>query len=636
MIRIIKTPIIFLLFSTLLYSQDYSFSVSKIPENLTSNANSVIRFQDISIEIQAQDKMIFKVKTAVTVLNKLGDQHKYISVDFDKNQKIKEIKTLVYDAFGNEIEKVKSKEYEEVSAVDGSTLYGDSKVLYYRYVPTVYPYTIYSEYEIETINTGFVPDWRPISSYLTAVESSTYNLVSAEGLKVRFKEKNFEDYTIEKETSETSLSFKIENIPAIKREPYSPRLAEITPVLITGLYKFNLEGIKGEAANWSEFGKWQYDYLKAGNDHLLASTKMEVSKLVEGINDPIEKAKIIYKYVQDRTRYISVQVGIGGWMPIPADVVHRLGYGDCKGLTNYTKTLLDAVGIESYYTVIWAGDNSKDIDKDFFSMQGNHIILNLPTEKEDIWLECTNQKVPFGYLGDFTDDRDALVITPNGGIIKHTQRYAPEDNYQHTKGSFEIDANGTIKAQVKINSKGTQYMDNLLRNDGESQQELENLFKEYLSYINNIKFSKIEVFNNREAMAFEEEIEFSATNYATTSGSEMLIPINAFNRNSAIPNRVRNRKLPFEISHGYVDVDEIEITLPSTLQVVYVPENKLIESDYGEYIVEVSKIDEYNYLYKRTIRIEEGKHPKEDYDLYRTFRKNIRKYDNSKIVLKSK
>ena len=636
MIRLISTPIIFLLFSTLLYSQDYNFSVSKIPENLTYNANSVIRFRDVFIEIQAQDKMIFKVKTAVTVLNKLGDQHKYVSVDFDKNQKIKEIKTLVYDAFGNEIEKVKSKEYEEVSAVDGSTLYGDSKVLYYRYVPTVYPYTIYSEYEIETINTGFVPSWRPVSSYLTSVQSSTYNLVSNEGLKVRFKEKNFENFSIEKETSDTSLFFKIENIPAIKREPYSPRLAEITPVLITGLYKFNLEGIKGEASNWSEFGKWQYDYLKAGNDHILESTKLQVSKLVEGIDDPIEKAKIIYQYVQDRTRYISVQEGIGGWMPIKANDVHRLGYGDCKGLTNYTKTLLDAVGVESYYTVIWAGDDSKDIDKDFFSMQGNHIILNLPTEKEDIWLECTNQKVPFGYLGDFTDDRNALVITPKGGIIKHTQVYKPEDNYQYTKGNYQIVADGSIKAQVKIDSKGTQYMDNLLRNDGESQQELENLFKEYLSYINNIKFSKIEVSNNRDAMAFEEEIEFSATNYATISGNEMLIPINAFNRNSAIPNRIRNRKLPFEISHGFVDVDEINITLPSTLQVVYIPENKIIESDYGKYIVEISKIDEHNYLYKRTIRIEEGKYPKEDYDLYRTFRKNIRKYDNSKIVLKSK
>ena len=85
-----------------------------------------------------------------------------------------------------------------------------------------------------------------------------------------------------------------------------------------------------------------------------------------------------------------------------------------------------------------------------------------------------------------------------------------------------------------------------------------------------------------------------------------------------------------------MDVDEIKITLPSTLQVMYIPENKVITSKYGEYSVEISKIDEHHYVYKRTIRSDEGKYPKEEYDLYRTFKKNIRKYDNSKIVLKSK
>ena len=55
--------------------------------------------------------------------------------------------------------------------------------------------------------------------------------------------------------------------------------------------------------------------------------------------DPIEKAKIVYKYMQEKTRYISVQVGIGGFKPMLAKDVDRLGYGDCKALSNYTKAL---------------------------------------------------------------------------------------------------------------------------------------------------------------------------------------------------------------------------------------------------------------------------------------------------------
>jgi len=50
--------------------------------------------------------------------------------------------------------------------------------------------------------------------------------------------------------------------------------------------------------------------------------------------------------------------------------------------------------------------------------------------------------------------------------------------------------------------------------------------------------------------------------------------------------------------------------------------------------MEITKVDEQKYYYKRTLKIKEGKYPKELYEAYRKFRKNIRKYDNSKIILK--
>ncbi len=634
--RLRLTPIIYFLFSTLLYSQEYNFSVSEIPEKYTSNANAVIRFDEMLIEVFSQNKMAIKVKSAVTVLNKIGDHNSHLYVPFDKNQKIKNVEAFIYNAAGNEILKIKSKDFNDISAVDGGTLYGDSRMLYYNYIPIAYPYTIFFEFEVESINTGFVPSWKPVNSYLTSVIKSSYTVKSAEGLNIRFKEKNFEDYHIEKNTSNTNLSYILTNQEAIKNEPYSPTLEDFTPTLLVGLSNFSLEGIDGKASNWSEFGKWRFDFLLNGNDEISDSVKTEVLSLVNGISDPVEKAKIIYQYVQNKTRYISVQEGIGGWMPIKANDVHRLGYGDCKGLSNYTKVLLNAVGIEAYYTIVWAGDENRDVEEDFFSMQGNHIILNLPTNNGDIWLECTNQKVPFGYLGNFTDDRNVLVITPEGGIIKHTKIYEASENFQKTSGDYEVTTNGSINAKVKITSAGTQYMDNLLRNDGVNFTDLKLLFKDYFSDINNINFIKLEVFNNKNESSFDEIIEFEASNYATNSGNEMLIPINAFNRNLDTPSRVRDRKLPLEISQGFLDIDEIEIKLPVNFDVVFMPESKIIESKFGKYSVEVSKIDEQTYLYKRTIQINEGKYPKEEYEVYRDFRKDINKYDNSKIILKSK
>jgi hypothetical protein len=74
--------------------------------------------------------------------------------------------------------------------------------------------------------------------------------------------------------------------------------------------------------------------------------------LVKGFDDPVEKVRTLYNYMQQRTRYVSIQVGIGGWQPFLASVVDEKGYGDCKALAHYMKSILDAVGIRSVYTLV--------------------------------------------------------------------------------------------------------------------------------------------------------------------------------------------------------------------------------------------------------------------------------------------
>lgn len=623
----------FLFFNIFIYAQDFDFSSLSIPENLKEDANSVILFEDVSIEIKSQNLMLITYKKAVSVLNKLGDANKFVTVHYDKNRKIRNIKTIIYNSGGAEIKKVKSKEYKDVSQFDGFSLYSDNRIYYYEHVPIGYPYTIYYEYEIETINTGFIPSWEPIESYLTSIVSSTYKLKTNDDLRVRINERNFDGFLISKNNDAINLEYKLSNFKGIEKEPYSPILENFTPKVLVGLNKFSLEGVNGEANNWKEFGKWRYDNLYNGNDNLSEPIKIQIRKLVENITSPIEKAKVIYDYVQNRTRYISIQEGIGGWKPIKAEEVHNLGYGDCKGLTNYTKTLLDVVGVKSHYSVVWAGQEKKNVNPDFFSMQGNHVILNLPNDKGDIWLECTSQKVPFGHLGDFTDDRDVLVITPEGGEIKHTRIYKAENNLKYTIGNFEIDKSGNINSNLRIETSGTQYDYHLGYYDGKSPNELDVSFKKYLSGINNIKFSKIEINNNKKDFKFEEKLAFTATNYGVLNGTQLLIPINAFNNNSDAPARIRDRKLPFEISMNFLDIDEVKISLPTQLKIEYIPEKVELNTKFGAYSIEMTKIDDYTYLFKRKLKIVSGNYQKEDYEPYRNFRKEIAKHDNSKIIL---
>ena len=616
-----------------LLSQEIDFISENIPLELRENANAVVRDNSIEITIEDIDKMVVSKRKVVTVLNKLGNTDAKIVEYYDNDTKITRLSAIIYDTFGNQIKKFKERDFLVVSAVSGGTLYSDSRVKYIDYTPISYPYTIVFESTYKTSSTGFVPSWFPINGYYISVEKSQYKLNNLKKIKARKKEKSFDGYSIEDKSNEFDFNYILTNQKAIEYENQSPNSIDFMPYLMVGVNSFALKNVIGKADNWLEFGKWRYDYLKNGNDELSEEIKQKALKLVENIEDPIEKAKIIYQFMQNRTRYISVQEGIGGWKPIPANQVDKVGYGDCKGLTNYMKALLDAVGVQSHYSVIWAGNEKRSIEKDFFGMQGNHVILNLPHEGKDIWLECTSQTTPFGFLGDFTDDRDVLVITPEGGIIKRTAIYKDEVNLQTINGEIELTASGDVKGKIKRVSKGIQY-DNKSYLDGYTDEELIKNYKSRVwSYNNNLEVDAFELNNDKENIIFTEDLELSIKNFASINENDFLFRVNIFNRESFVPKRYRKRKIPLKIRRGYKDVDEYTVKIPDTYKIEYLPEPKELSTKFGTYTISFKQIDETTFSYKKEILIIEGTHPKEEYKKYRSFRRSIAKYENLRIAL---
>ena len=632
-----NTIAFFILFISLnTFAQNLSYVSLTIPENLKKDANAVIRSNEVNVTLSAINKMEVTTKRVITVLNKKGNSNIDAYVHYDNNVKIKTLEVLVFNAFGVEIKKIKKNDFKDVSAVSGGTLYSDSRVKYLEYTPISYPYTIEFICEIETENTAFIRSFRPIEDYYVSVEKSTYALNYLDENNIRKKEKNFEGVKLKKEESTGRIFYEVRNLSALEPEYLSPPFRSIIPIVLFASKKFYYEGVFAEVQDWTEMGKWFNEKLLEGRSSLSEDTRQLMLNMVKGIDDPIEKAKIVYKYVQDNTRYIGVQVGIGGMQPITAKEVDNVKYGDCKGLTNYTKSLLDVVGVKSNYTRLYASTSSQiNVDKDFVSFGGqtNHVILNLPQDNnQDIWLECTSQKLPFGFIGDFTDDRDVLVVTPDGGEIKHTKKYSTEENTQTIKGACQLSVVGDITVSLNETSKGIQY-DNKYWLETETQRDLDVNYKKRWKYINNMTISKMDIVNDKDNIEFNEHIAFKALGYSKVIGERMLVNINVLNRNKYVPDRYRNRKLPFKIKRGFKDVDEVEIKLPNGYTMEAVPEGEFIENKYGSYKTEILKKDENTLVYKRHFIINDGEYPKEDYASYRDFYKEVSKLDNAKMAL---
>ncbi len=125
------------------------FQSYTIPSDLKENANAIIRLEDTHIDVKAYNKMVYTNKRIVTILNSSGDSKHGAYMGYDKNTNIKKLEVKIYNSRGDEIKKIKKGDFEDVSAVDGGTLYSDSRVKYLNYTPTDYPYTVLFETEVE-------------------------------------------------------------------------------------------------------------------------------------------------------------------------------------------------------------------------------------------------------------------------------------------------------------------------------------------------------------------------------------------------------------------------------------------------------------------------------------------------------
>lgn len=608
-----------------------SVDFKNIPENLKIDANAIIRFDKTEFEVVSEKKGILNKKFSVTVLNKNGDEFANLYVYYDKFIKVSDIKGTIYNSNGELLRKIKSKEIIDQSISQGSNLFDDNRVKYIELFEKSYPYTV--EYEYTLIFDGFIsiPGWKPVYDYNVSVEKSEYLLKVDSSYRFHYKTINCsKDPVVTQYLNQSQYLWSIENFNAITSESFSPAFSEITPTIYIAPYKFFFDGSWGSQENWEDYGRWVYDLLK-GRDKLSEETLQKINLLTKNIDNPIDKTRVIYEYMQSKTRYVSIQLGIGGFQPFSALDVDQYGYGDCKALVNYTKALLKGVGIDSYYTEVYGGRQKRKFYIDFPGIsQTNHIILCVPFEKDTIWLECTDQKQPFGYLGTFTDDRYAILITPEGGKLKITTNYDNDVNTQNRTIHAKLNNDLGLIADISSTLSGIQYdniSDQLLKS---SEDQKKHLYRSINS--NNFTINSFNYHSEKEMIpTIRENLNLFIKDYSTTSGKRIFLTLNILNKQEYIPKKTKQRKNDIVINNSFIDTDTIYYEIPPEYKIEYIPDSTLIESVFGTYKSSIFR-ENNKITYIRVNRINKGIYSPELYnDLIDHYTK-ISKADNQKVI----
>jgi len=604
-----------------------------LADSLKKDAVAVMRTDETAIEILSPKKARVHYRHCYTILNSQGDIYAAMYVFYDKFNKLNSISGALYDADGKLLKKIKKNDLEDRSVEGAGTLVTDTRVKYYRFSCRNYPYTVSYEEDIDMDGIFALPAWHPQSSPNIAVENASLVVKAPAGYPLRYKQDHYPgEPVITEKNDDKTYSWQISRLAAAPTELYSPGWLRQTPSVKLAPGNFEIEGYKGNMYSWNDLAAFVRALWK-GRDQLPEEAKQKVHALTDGLKDDHEKIRVLYDFLQKNTHYVGIQLGIGGWQPFDAGYVYSKRFGDCKALSNYMVALLKEAGIGGNYVLIRAGIDEPGIDTGFACTQFNHAIVVAHTAHDSVWLECTSQTLPAGYLGGFTADRDALLVGDNGGYIVHTPVYGLHENQLLRVLNGSIDSSGRLVATV--HNRYTGMMQDEVHNVVTRFTKKEQLERIQQSLgLQNCTISDISYIETPGPVPVtEESFRLTADNFATRSGSRLFVAPGAFLRKGSVLREAQQpRKNNIVLVGSVQETDSVVIQVPKGYAIeANLPAAKFT-APFGDYYSHSSLKDE-TLMVTCVFRQKKGEYESSLYPRLARWHELVYKDDTYRIVL---
>lgn len=569
----------------------------------------------------------------IQINNQNGREYAEILLHYNDIVKINTLEIKILDHNLQKIRTIKSKEISDNKSYTGY-FHTDNRYKLIRAIHNTYPY--YIELKYSTVKNEFVRInyWAPQAGWNINCHESSFTLEVARNDNINYKFYNFEPQETITETDKLKIyNWKIKNIEPIKNsEEFAPNSSSIYPHAIIQPVNFSYGGVSGSTESWQDLGNWT-SHLLEGLDNLPQKEKQKVITLTADCKNDMEKIEILYHYLQNNTRYVNISLDIGGFKPFDAAYVTKNKYGDCKALSNYMKSLLQVVGIKSYYSKIYAGNNKLLIDTSYASLQFNHIVLMIPMEKDTLWLECTNQKMPFGYWGTMTNGKYALICDYNNSKLIKTPEFNNIQNSVKLNAEVTIAGNKMIVASNRILC-GSNFEDVYFRNDINNKEKILKNCNEILPY-DNICVNKLEYLYQEETPYIITEVsEFNVNNHIQEFGNNIILdPFNKLFPN--ISSAKATRENDIFIKNNRQITDSVRYIFPEDFIAIDLPKSTSLETIFG--IFEQSYINNnHSLVIVSNLRLNKGLYSKQMYDEFRIFISSIINIQNQKVLIEKK
>jgi hypothetical protein len=436
-------------------------------------------------------------------------------------------------------------------------------------------------------------------------------------------------------------SLELKDIPAFEDEEFSPP-SDLLKMRVN--FYYGTDKMQKPADFWKEQGKyWSKDVDKFIGHSGTVTTA--ASQVVAPSDSTEQKVKKIYAQVQ-KMKNLTYEHQEGSIEEIlsrkaskekrTAEDVLRLNQGYRDELTRLFVAMLRAVSVPAFVMRV------SDRDEVFFQQnvpdfhQLTSEVATAVVDGKDVFLDPGTPRCPYGLLKwQHTGTQGLRQNTAGGSELAQTPPPDYKKAITHRVGTMTLSEDGTLRGKISVAWAGEEAIAHRLSayttDESGRNKELEDEIKRLLANGAIVHLESSTGWDDPEkdlSASFTVEIP----SFAATTGKRILVPNALFQANSRQPFAHGERKLPVYFSYPFYSLDDVQISLPSGVQVENLPQAAPVKLDYAFY--DLKRSAGKNVLsFSRAFVMGGIAFQKEQYDGLRKFYSAVTAGDSEQIVL---
>lgn len=606
-----------------------------------ADTRAIVLLEETNLNVQPDGKSVERVRRVIKILRPQGRDYGEIDVPFNAESKVNFLHVWSIGPDGHEYA-MKDNEIVERAWQNSGILYDDVRFKEAsapgRDVNAVIAY----EYE-QKVPSYFSEDtWEIQESIPKVIDRYTVHLPHGWEYKASWHQ----HAAVEETVTPDGATWELHDEPGLDLRDVSSAPAWRSLCARSVISYFG-PGTTRTSGDWRSIGAF-YQRLAQNRAQPNAEITAKAQELVTGKTDFADRAQAIAEYVQ-HTRYVGIEIGIGGWQPHAASAIFHSNSGDCKDKATLLAAMLSSVGIHSTWVLV---DTRRGVvSPDLPSMFGDHMIaaIQLPdgytsdrlhaivtakSGKRFLIFDPTWTYTPFGTLESNLQGGYGVLVDGRDSELIALPVLAPALNAIVRKASFKLAENGSLTGEVVERRSGdiASRRRELFQERSEKDQR-EEMTRTLGTDLGDFTLGTSTAENTAALTRdFVQQFDVTVPAYARQTGPLLLVRPRVFGRDSTKID-TNNRAYPVDLHETRLVTDDFAIEMPAGWVPDELPDPVSIDLGFASYQSH-TEIKGNAIHYGRTYTVSQVELPKEKYQALREMVRQIEQDERSQVVLK--